>query len=188
MIDLYESLLKDAANVITKQFLIAKIEKKIENGESLTDEEKDSYLQHLYIKAKESINNYKSSKKPSFSLKIVSMAGKMIGGTTKAYATAIDTTASGIKTNKKNNLELIKGITITSNNMTLENFQVLNEQNKAIDTYIEAFKKYAISFMEKTQSYKQDFTEFGKEEIEAMTTSKAKIKELSKKYKKINSK
>lgn len=182
--DTYKNILKESTNAFTKIYLIDKIEKKLESGEDLTSEEKEYYLQHLYEKAKESIKELKVNKKSVFSLKIVSMAGRIIGGTAKDYATALNTTASSIKTNKKNNIELLKGIFITSNNMTLENMQILNEQNKAIDTYLEAFEKYAVSFMEKAQNYKLDFTEVGKEEIETMTTARSKIKELSKKYKK----
>lgn len=178
--NIYEEILQG----ITNRFTVDKIEKKIVNGEELTEEEKDNYLQYLYEKAKESIKDYNLNKKPGLSLKIVSIAGKIIGGEAKAYATALDTAAAGIKTNKKNNLELLKGITITSNNMSLENLQILSEQSKTIDAYLDAFEEYTKSFIERTKNYKQDFTDVGKEELETMTRSKTKIKELSKKYKK----
>ena len=68
--------------------------------------------------------------------------------------------------------------------MSLENLQILSEQSKTIDAYLDAFEEYTKSFIERTKNYKQDFTDVGKEELETMTKSRAKIKELSKKYKK----
>lgn len=184
MIDI-ESIIKES---FTKRFLIEKIEKKIENGEDLTNEEKDNYLQFLYQKATEAIKDSKKSenglgKGGKFILKFVSITGKIFGGEIKQNTDALDTAYSSLKTNKKNNFELLRGITITSYNMTLENFQVLREHTNEVDIYFEAFENYLEKYLERTKSYKRDFSNLGKEEVETMTSSRAKIKALSKKYK-----
>ena len=59
--NIYEEILQG----ITNRFTVDKIEKKIVNGEELTEEEKDNYLQYLYEKAKESIKDYNLNKKPA---------------------------------------------------------------------------------------------------------------------------
>lgn len=182
--NIYEEIINDL--VITS--VIDKIEKKIDDGEELTEEEKDNYLQHLYKNANESIKESKESqneisKGGRFVLKCISMTGKIFGGQLKEITDAIDTAYFSLKTNKKINAELLKGISITSNNMTLENFQVLREQAKEVDKYFDAFASYIEKYLEHTQSYKRDFSNLGTEEVETMTNSKTKIKELSKKYK-----
>lgn len=182
--NIYEEIINDLVNT----FAIDKIEKKIDDGEELTEEEKDNYLQHLYKNANESIKGSKESqnklgKGGKFILKFISMTGKILGGQIEQTTSTLNTAYSSLKTNIKNNSELLKGITITSNNMTLENFQVLHEQVKEVDTYFDAFDSYIEKYLERTQSYKRDFSNLGTEEVETMTNSRAKIKELSKKYK-----
>lgn len=189
MENIYNEVLKGLSNIIIDKLTFEEIRRKIAKKEELTEEEKDKYLQHLYTNAMQTIEDSNETlnntpKTGRFILKVVTMAGKMVSSSSseaKDQLEAIATTLEGVKTNKKINFELLRGIRITSNNMIPENFEILEKQNNAAILYNEALEKYIEKYIEYKRNYKKN--DFGKDEKETMANSKTKIKELSKQYK-----
>lgn len=178
-------LFDEISNMISELLIIKIAKGKIEEGQELTDEEKDRILQKIYSSNKENLQSARKymDTKANLAFKVVSIIAGLNGQRMKGYATAAKTVNKGIKENKDNHRLVQRGLNITAGNQTMENFETLIAQYEAADEYQISFLDYFMAFKAVNDSYKKDYAApIGEEHAVTMREKRAEIITLSKKY------
>lgn len=177
----------DLASIFGEVMITTIIKRKLENGEELSDKEKDIALQRIYksvngkIQQAKGINNTKSR----LAFSTLSIVTSLMGKQGEGYHNA----TKAFKTNSAYNIDnykrVLKGINITAGNQIPENFATLIAQYEASEEFSDAFVNFALAFREKHDSYKKDYASpIAPENVTTMAEKREEILELETRYRK----
>lgn len=173
-------------NKLMQELLIEKIaRKKLAEGESLTTEEIENLLQHVYSSSKEKINGFKnnSSLKANIGLSILPAITLFGGEQTKGMYDASRSLKTGVK-HVQNNYQLVmKGVSTTSKCQTATNFTTLLDQFKEASNYYVLLGELFTAIDERNASYKKDLaTPIVPETQEKLIITRQKVLTLNDQY------
>ncbi len=166
-------------------FAIALAKRKIKAGEELSEEEKNAILQHIYTSAKIEIKDGKelTDVKARVVFKTLSIVTKLIGERGKGYNKACAVMSTSTKSNVDNYRKVLRGVSITSSNQEMSNFQTLIAQYEASGRYGKLMMEFIEAFMAVQDSYKKDYASpIGVELAEQLKEQREEILDLDKKY------
>lgn len=171
--------------IFRETILISLVKRKLNNGEELTEEEKDQLLQQIYASSKKELRKGQElrSTKSKIAFRTLSIVTKMLGEKGKGYHDATKTVLSSTRNNVDNYRKILKGVDITAKNQIVENFTTLLAQYEAADNYGELMSEFMLTFIEANDSYKKNYEQpIGVELAEQMSSKRTEILELEKRY------
>lgn len=156
---------------------------RIERGETLTTEEYNQVLQRI---AKDCLIKKKfirGARLRMFNLQLLTTIGTIRRKNFKETRHGTKTIRRGAKETSKNFKEVLKGVSITSDCLTLENMKNVVMQHEAAKKYHYDYVSYMSDFCSKVM-YPQEINSFLESEgyTDSMKKSRQKVLSFSKKY------
>lgn len=177
MYDIFKEIIDET---VSRCFIM----EKVKQGEELTKEEYEQLLQSIYSESKDNaskLNELTSLKSQLLftGLGILTKPAKSCSGVSQATSVM----RRGAKEYRDNYQQVLKGVTITSNNLTKDNAHTLVLQRDEANKYGDKYQGFLLEFGKRINDYRRDYqSPIAIEEVQAMQESRDKIVELSGQY------